>query len=437
MDALSALPSVDRLARGDASGDLPHPLRVAIARRVTEQARERVRDGGQAGDVEADYADELERTARRLLRPVINATGVLLHTNLGRAPTSFEAYGGSSNLEYDLERGERGSRHEHAASLAAAACGAEDALVVNNNASALLLGLSALAAGRDVLVSRGEAIEIGGGFRIPEILAASGARLVDVGTTNRTRANDYDAAVTPRTAAVLSVHTSNFEVRGFVERPAMAELSGVARRHRVLLLADLGSGLLDESVPWLDRPPAWLAGEPGARQTLEARADLVFFSGDKLLGGPQAGIVAGRADLIGALRRHPLARALRVDKHRLWLLQETFLAYLGGRAADIPFWRMATSDPRERAVALAAALGPPAATSSGESLIGAGSAPGASIPTTLVRWPVERADATAARLRQTDPPVIARIEDDAILLDLRTVDPADDDLLLSCLKSVS
>ena len=437
MSELSALPSVDRLAREDHGTGLPHRVRVAVARSAVEEARRRLQGGHAAGDVEEAYRRQLLATSRALLRPVLNATGVLLHTNLGRAPTSAPAGGGWANLEYDLDSGSRGSRHRHAARLVALACGAEDAIVVNNNAAAVLLGLAAVAAGREVLVSRGEAVEIGGGFRIPEVLSASGARLVDVGTTNRTRVADYVAAVTPRTAAVLTVHPSNFEMRGFVERPDPATLAEAAHRSGVLLLADLGSGLLDETTPWLPRTPRWLSGEPGARQAIDAGVDLVFFSGDKLLGGPQAGIAAGRAHLVDAMRRHPLARALRMDKHRLWVLQETLLAYLDGRAAtDVPFWRMATSDPRPRAEAVAAGL-PGARTVAGESLVGAGSAPGSSIGTTLVRWEVSRPEETAARLRECEPPVVVRVDRGAILIDLRTVDPEDDDDLLRCLKAAA
>jgi L-seryl-tRNA(Ser) seleniumtransferase len=395
--------------------------------------RRRWRDGAEAGDATALYAAAVAAAAGALLRPVVNATGVLLHTNLGRAPTPPLPASGYSNLEYDLAAGGRGSRHRHAAALAALACAAEDALAVNNNASAVLLGLAALCAGREVLVSRGEAVEIGGGFRIPDILAASGARLVDVGTTNRTRSADYEAALRPSTAAILSVHPSNFEVRGFVERPATAELAAVAHAGGALLLVDLGSGLLDETVPWLaDGPPSWLRGEPGARQALAAGADAVFFSGDKLLGGPQAGIAAGRRDLIERLRRHPLARAVRIDKHRLALLQDVLLAYLDGRAADIPFWRMATCDPAPRAERLAASLDGAEAVP-GDSLVGAGSAPGSSIPGVVVRWKVPRPDDTAARLRAGDPPVVARVEDGALVIDLRTVEPELDNILLQCL----
>jgi L-seryl-tRNA(Ser) seleniumtransferase len=409
-------------------------MRVQLAQRVVEDARRKVNSQKEAGDVEAEYRDQLRRASRRLLRPVLNATGVLLHTNLGRAPTTVRAHGGWSNIEYDLDEGARGSRHRHAATLAANACGAEAAIVVNNNAAAVLLGLAAIAAGRDVLVSRGEAIEIGGGFRIPEILAASGARLVDVGTTNRTRVEDYTAAVSSRTGAILSVHPSNFAVRGFVERPGRVELAQASHHAGVPFLSDLGSGLLDAGTPWLPRPPRWLKDEPGARQAIAEGADLVFFSGDKLLGGPQAGIAAGRADLVEAMRVHPLARALRIDKLRLFVLQETLLAYLDHRVtADVPFWRMAMSDPAARAAALAGALG--AGVEPGESLIGAGSAPEASIPTTVVRWQVADPEAVTACLRNGDPPVIVRIERDAVVIDLRTIEPSDDEELLSCLKS--
>ncbi len=269
---------------------------------------------------------------------------MLLHTNLGRAPVAHEQSAGYTNLELDLATGERGSRSDHAGALLALACGAEAALVVNNCAAAVLLALAALASGRGVVVSRGELVEIGGGFRIPEVMSQSGARLVEVGTTNRTRVADVTRALrTDDVALVLKVHRSNYRIVGFTEEVGVAELAEVASATGVPVVVDLGSGLLDEACPWLPAgPPAWLAGEPGARQALGAGAGLVTFSGDKLLGGPQAGIVAGRAELVERCRRHPLARALRPGGLVLDALQSTALAYLRRDGAAIPFWRMAT-----------------------------------------------------------------------------------------------
>ena len=316
---LRDLPSVDELTRG-----VDDPLAVGAARTVLASAREEIRGGAEPDDLAGRLRAELERARRPSLRRVLNATGVIVHTNLGRAPLAESALrrvhevGGSySNLELDLETGGRGSRQTHATEILRQLTGAEDALVVNNNAAAVLLAASALAGGREVIVSRGELIEIGDGFRIPEVLERSGARLVEVGTTNRTRAADYERAIGPDTAALLRVHQSNFRIIGFTEQPTVAQLAQVARSHDVPLVDDLGSGVLVE-----------LAGEPSASESLAAGADLVCFSGDKLLGGPQAGIVCGRADLVERLRKHPLQRALRPDK--------LTIAALEGNARAVP-----------------------------------------------------------------------------------------------------
>ncbi|MBO0713258.1 MAG: L-seryl-tRNA(Sec) selenium transferase [Acidimicrobiales bacterium] len=411
-------PSVDALARSLADLGLPHPLLVDAARAAIA-----------AGDPDSARRRAVETTTR-LLGPVVNATGVLLHTNLGRAPLepSWTASGGpsrASNLELDLTTGRRGSRQAHAASLLARLIGAEQALVVNNGAAAVLLVLSALAPGRDVVVSRGELVEIGGGFRIPEVLAASGARLVEVGTTNRTRLADYQAAVEGGDVAlVLKVHQSNYRVVGFTESVSVPELG----RLGVPVVVDLGSGLLDTATPWLRRgPPSWLEGEPAARQTLEAGAALVTFSGDKLLGGPQAGIIAGRADLVRQLARHPLNRALRPGGLVLSTLQATALAYLRRDGDAVPLWRMATVPVDElwrRASALG--VGEPVTC---VAVAGGGSVPGQEIPSAGVALP---GDLTSA-LRCFDPPVIARVEGGRTILDLRTVDPADDQVLAAAL----
>src|SRR5215203_3605977 len=311
---LRDLPSVDELTRA-----VDDPLAVGGARTVLDRAREEIRAGLDPGDLRARVQDELSRMRRPSLRRVLNATGVVVHTNLGRAPLAAEALErvvevarGYSNLEYSLEDGRRGSRQDHVASILRRLTGAEAALVVNNNAAAVLLALAALAEGREVLVSRGELIEIGDGFRIPEVLARSGARLVEVGTTNRTRAADYEAAVTRETAVLLRVHLSNFRVVGFVERPRLDDVVAVGRRHGLPVVEDAGSGVMAE-----------VADEPSVRESVEAGADLVCFSGDKLLGGPQAGVVVGRPELVERLRRHPLQRALRADKLTLAALEGT------------------------------------------------------------------------------------------------------------------
>ena len=409
-------PSVDALARDLADTGLPHPLLVDAARAAVA-----------AGDP-ASARDRAEAVAAALLRPVINATGVLLHTNLGRAPLGGPpTVGGGryANLEFDLADGRRGSRGRHAASLLARAAGAEAALVVNNNASAVLLVLATLAKGRSVVVSRGELVEIGGGFRVPEVMAQSGCRLVEVGTTNRTRLADYRAVVDDDVALVLKVHQSNYRIVGFTEEVAVRELAALGPP----VVADIGSGLLDATTPWLGGPPpAWLAGEPAARQTLADGAGLVTFSGDKLLGGPQAGVIAGSADLVAACARHPLNRALRPGGLVLAALQETALAYLRRDGDAIPFWRMAAipvDELRSRASALG--VGDVCDT---VSVAGGGSVPGQELPSAGVSVP---GDHTAA-LRAGDPPVVARVQEGATVCDLRTVDPADDGVLADALK---
>src|SRR3954471_10560990 len=350
---LRDLPSVDELAR-----EAEDPLAVDAARSVIERAREEIRAGADPGDLAARLRDELADARQPRLRRVLNATGVVVHTNLGRAPLAEEAVErvaevarGYSNLEYDLGDGARGSRQDHVAAILRRLTGAEASLVVNNNAAAVLLALAALAEGKDVVVSRGELIEIGDGFRIPDVLERSGARLVEVGTTNRTRADDYARAVGNETALLLRVEQSNFRVVGFAERPALGELAAVAREHALPLLDALGSGAVVE-----------LGDEPTARDSLAGGADLVCFSGDKLLGGPQAGIVAGRADLVERLRRHPLHRALRIDKLSLAALEGTLLLYLEPKRAlrEVPVLRMLHEDAsgvRVRAERLAGAVG--------------------------------------------------------------------------------
>lgn len=417
-------PSVDTLARSLAPSGLPHPICVDIARVAIE-----------AGDVEsaAARAREFRRT---LLTPVVNATGVLLHTNLGRAPLGHHQDAAAQTVEFDLATGSRGSRQRAVGQLFARLVGAEAAMVVNNNAAAVLLVLAALGAGRDVPVSRGESVEIGGSFRVPDVMEQSGARLVDVGTTNRTRLDDYRRAVDRPgldVAMVLKVHPSNYRVEGFVEDTPVRELATLG----VPVVADIGSGLVDATCPWLPgAPPAWLAGEPAALQSLADGAALVTFSGDKLLGGPQAGIIAGRADLVERCMQHPLARALRPGGLVLGSLQETALVYLDKRVVtDIAFWAMVATPVAElrlRAesiVEVVRSAHPAVVAGPMESLPGAGSAPGV----TMASFGLELDGDLTADLRRFDPPVIARSRDDRTYLDLRSVRASDDAVVAEAL----
>ena len=410
-------PSVDALARSLADIDLPAPLLVDAARRAIA--------AGEPGSARP----LAEAVAAALLRPVVNATGVLLHTNLGRAPLEVHHPARYTNLELDLASGRRGSRSAHAATLLARATGAQAALVVNNGAAALLLVLAALARDRSVPVSRGELVEIGGGFRVPDVMAQSGARLVEVGTTNRTRLGDYRAVVGDQTALVLKVHRSNYRVVGFTEDVGVRELAGLGPP----VVYDIGSGLLDASTPWLaGGPPAWLAGEPAAVQSLAAGAALVTFSGDKLLGGPQAGVIAGRADLVAACARHPLARALRPGGLVLSALQDVALSYL--RREPVPFWRMASTpvdELRARAGQVAAAV-PAARVVECASVPGGGSLPGTDIPSAGIEVDGDVVDGLRAR---GPVPVIARVRDDRTICDLRAVDPTDDAVLVDALRA--
>ncbi len=417
-------PSVDALARDLAvRHDLPHAVLVDCARSA-------IAAGNPAG------ADQLATEFQSsLLRDVVNATGVLLHTNLGRAPIHFSRQARASTLEFDLATGERGSRQSSIGKLIATMCGAEAALVVNNNAAAIMLVLGALADGRDVAVSRGESVEIGGGFRIPDVLEQSGARLVDVGTTNRTRLRDYAKAVESKKndiALLLKIHPSNFSVNGFVEETPVSQLATLG----VPVVADIGSGFIDETCPWLSGPaPSWLAGEPAAKQALQAGASLVTFSGDKLLGGPQCGIIAGNADLIAQCNAHPLARALRPGALVVSALQDVALAYLDKRVTtDIPFWAMATTPTetlrvRAQHIIDATGVGKLVETSS---LPGAGSTPGASIPSIGI---VVTGNHLSA-LRNRPLPVIARVVDGSTVFDLRSCFVHDDDELIAALKSL-
>lgn len=440
------IPPVDRLLQEPLALDLTalygHAALVdAIRKQLTE-----VRAQLTAGQDVALAPDDLLRSVQAALedrftpglRPVINATGVLIHTNLGRVLLSSAAQravqqvaASYSNLEYDLQAGSRGSRYVHAEDLLRELTGAEAALVVNNNAAALVLMLAALALGRSVLISRSQLVEIGGGFRIPEIMEQSGARLVEVGTTNRTRKEDYERACDQQTALLLRVHSSNFRIIGFVEQPELHELAQVAHERGLLLVDDIGSGAL------LDTGAYGLLPEPTVQQSLAAGADLVLFSGDKLLGGPQAGILVGRADLIAALKRHPLARALRADKLCYAALQATLDHYRRGEATSaIPIWRMIAApldELRGRAERWSRALGC-GEVIAGESTVGGGSLPGTSLPTFLLALDVPSADDLVARLRAAPLPVIARITDQRVVFDPRSVPPEQDEMLLEMLR---
>jgi L-seryl-tRNA(Ser) seleniumtransferase len=422
MTAPQRPPSVDTLARSLKSSGLPHSICVDVAREAIE-----------ASDVDSAAA-RAKAFRRTLLTDVVNATGVLLHTNLGRAPLAHTQQAAAQTVEFDLSTGERGSRQTAVGQLFARLTGAESAMVVNNNAAAVLLVLAAVAEGRDVPVSRGESVEIGGSFRVPEVMEQSGCRLVDVGTTNRTRLSDYERAVTrPDTdvAMVMKVHPSNYRIEGFIEDTSIAELATLD----VPVMADIGSGLLDSNVPWLKgAPPAWLAGEPAAVQAISDGADLITFSGDKLLGGPQAGIIAGRRDLIELCQRHPLARALRPGGLVLRSLQETALTYLDKRAAkDISFWRMvdrSIAELRADADHIAAELGDERVrVTEMDALPGAGSAPGITMPSVGLTIQGDHLEV----LRNHSTPVIARSRDHRTFLDLRAVDPADHPVIVAAL----
>jgi L-seryl-tRNA(Ser) seleniumtransferase len=442
---LRKLPSVDRLLQEEAVAALAarwgHELTVESAREVLDAARTAIRGGVPSLQPEVLARQVGERLAAKLrptLRPAINATGVIVHTNLGRAPLSADAREamdavalGYSNLEYDLQAGHRGSRYVHAEELLCRLTGAEAALVVNNNAAALLLVLMAFARARQVIISRGQLVEIGGGFRIPDVMRQSGATLIEVGTTNRTYARDYAEAITEATVALMRVHRSNFRLTGFVHEPALSELVELATERDLLLFDDLGSGTLLDTVPY------GLAHEPTIQESVMAGATLVSCSGDKLLGGPQAGIILGHAGAIATLKKFPLTRALRVDKTTLAALQATLRHYLLGEATDkVPVWRMISQDEStlqrraERWAREFGGLGLAAQVVPGRSTVGGGSLPGETLPSRLVTLDPASPDAASAKLRAGDPPVITRIEEGRLVLDPRTVLPEQEAALL-------
>jgi len=442
MDALRALPSVHQVLEQVEAQALVNLHGRALVLFAVQRALDEERAGGTIAQP-AIRMSRIEALVRELrqprLRPVINATGVVLHTNLGRAPLAVPAAqaaaliaGRYSTLEFDPRTGRRGRRHDLVADLLRYLTGADAAAVVNNCAAAVLLMLTALAKGKEVIVGRGELVEIGGGFRMPDVMRLSGARLVEVGTTNRTRPEDYAAAITPKTAAILKVHASNFQVVGFTESVEVEPLARVARQHGVLLLHDLGSGSL------LDTAAHGLAAEPRIQDSLRAGTDLLACSGDKLLGGPQAGLLLGRAELVDKGMKHPLARALRVDKLTLAALTATLDLYLTQSVAALPIWTMlgASADAlAARAMTWQRRLlerGIEVEVVPAESAVGGGSLPGERLPTTalaLTPRPGRAAD-LLRRLREHEPPVIGRIEQERVLLDPRTVLPDEDDALL-------
>jgi L-seryl-tRNA(Ser) seleniumtransferase len=435
-EALRALPSVEALA---SELDGPRELAVGAAREAIASRRAELVAGADANDG-APLADaaraRLAELRRGSLRSVVNATGVILHTNLGRAPLAREAAEaaaavatGYSNLEYDLGAGERGSRHAHVEPDLRALAGAEAAIAVNNNAAAVLLALAATAAGGEVIVGRDQLIEIGGSFRIPEILAQSGAELVEVGTTNRTRIADYERAIGPRTRALLRVHQSNFRTEGFTESPPLAGLAALGSAHGLATIDDLGSGAL-----------APIGDEPLLRESVAAGADLVCCSADKLLGGPQAGIIAGRAAAVERCRSHPLARALRLDKLQIGALAATLRMHREGRAGEIPAPAMLAADGAElgrRAERLASGIGPAAAVGSSESRPGGGTLPATVLPgpACFVDPGATGADTVAAALRAWDPPVIARIADGRLVLDPRTIAAGEVEVVIAATRA--
>jgi L-seryl-tRNA(Ser) seleniumtransferase len=447
--SLRDLPSVEQLLNTSAAekwaADYGHRLTVSALRSVMDQIRDQYKLGTitiipPKQDILSRVDTQLKAWTHPTLQPVINATGVILHTNLGRAPLMKSANvaartvsEGYSNLEFDLATGKRGSRHAHAESLLKLVTGAEDALVVNNNAAAVLLVLSALAKGKRVIIPRSQLVEIGGGFRVPDVMKQSGAKLVEVGTTNKLRLSDFEEALRESAGLVMRAHRSNFKMIGFFEEPPFKEMVAIAHCHQTLFVDDLGSGAL------LDTAKYGMDHEPMVQESISAGADLVCFSGDKLIGGPQAGIIVGKSELISNLKRHPLARALRADKLCLAALTATLLYYLKDEAAaNVPVWRMiakplkeikATTESWKRQLGTGRVI-------RSESTVGGGSLPGESIPTYVLALSVKSPDKFNARLRTHSPAVITRTENDMVLLDPRTVFPNQEKPLLKILKSL-
>jgi L-seryl-tRNA(Ser) seleniumtransferase len=443
---LRQLPSVDKILGEDRIKALesivPRTLLVELVREQLEKARHSIIQGNtgiSSDDIVAGISQRVHHLTHISLRKVINATGVVLHTNLGRAPLSEKAIAamdavsrGYTNLEFDIEKGDRGSRHTHVEPLLCLLSGAEAALVVNNNAAAVLLVLTALAKRKEVIVSRGQAVEIGGGFRIPDVMRQSGAKLVEVGTTNCTYIRDFEQAITPQTAAILRVHSSNFKVVGFTQMTTLEEMVELGKKYNLPVFDDLGSGCP------LDTTQFGLDPEPTIRESISQGATLAFFSGDKLLGGPQSGIIAGKKDYIDKLKKHALVRAMRIDKTRLAGLAATIIHYLKGEALTaIPVWQMISlplSEIDRRAHLWADSLEGKARVIDGESVIGGGSLPGGTLPTRLLAIGNERtAKKLAENLRRQEPPVIGRVSENTLLLDPRTVSPQEDESVIQAL----
>lgn len=446
------LPSVDRVLSEARIKELevsyPHELLLNLVRRYLEQVRQAIALGSPCpsmDEIVTAVRAQVHSLGNPSLRPLVNATGVILHTNLGRAPLSQETLAAMStiatgycNLEFDLDSGTRGSRNIHVAPILCQLSGAEVALVVNNNAAAVLLALTALAKRKEVIISRGQAVEIGGGFRIPEVMRQSGAKLIEVGTTNCTYIADYEQAINPRTAALLRVHASNFRLMGFTHSVSLEELVALGKKYSLPVFDDLGSGC------FLDTTRFGLDPEPMVQHSVAVGAGLVFFSGDKLMGGPQAGIIVGRKEFIGKLEKHPLLRAVRLDKIRLAGLAATLTHYLKGEALQkLPVWRMILASVEEvdrRARAWAEVLGSAAQVIDGGSMVGGGSLPGGTLPTKLVVLNGSRkntAQALSQRLRRHEPPVIGRISGNALLLDPRSVLPEEDSVVLQALRDLA
>ncbi len=455
VDEVLRIPAVVEFVRVDGTSAVTDAARLVVARLREEIAQGGLDERGlklAVDNIAEAIAKQLRRVLEPSLRPVINATGVVLHTNLGRSPLAEEviepirrAATGYSNLEFDLETGERGKRDVHVQRLFAKVLSPDagydvQTVVVNNCAAAVMVALNSLAEGGEVIVSRGELVEIGGSFRVPEVMAKSQATLREVGTTNRTRIADYERAINPKTRLLLRVHRSNFAIVGFTEQPSLAELAALGKRHNIPVMEDQGNGSL------FDLRAVGVTNESGVVESLRAGIDVVTYSGDKLLGGPQAGMLSGRPELIGKIRSNPMFRALRVDKLIYAALEATLLLYLRGEHESVPILRMlrlSAEDIGKRAQAMLAELRKlrtvQASIVPGESVIGGGTTPGAVLPTFLVALSCagHRADEIQSRLRQNDPPVIARVEDEKVLLDLRTVFPQQEAALLAAIQKLS
>ncbi len=447
MVSLRDIPSVDQILKHPRTeqllGSFGHAWTVSAIRQLQDDLRQtlpNLTEMPSDNDLIDSLESILERQSQPSLRSVINATGVLLHTNLGRAPLSHAALeavestaSGYSTLEYDLEKGVRGKRDVHASDLLTRLTGGDGALVVNNNAAAVLLALSALANGKKVAISRSQLVEIGGGFRIPDVMKQSGAKLLEVGTTNRVRLADFEQAISEGASILLVAHQSNFKIIGFTEEPALEDLARLAHQHNLPLMVDLGSGA------FLDTAKYGLAHETTVQETLSKGADLVCFSGDKLLGGPQAGIIIGRTDLLNKIRRHPLYRAIRADKLCLAALSATLLHFLKGEAEQaIPLYLMLSRSFEDLTAQVARWIDRLHVGSAleGLSTVGGGSLPGETLPTCLFALNIKSPAKLAARLREADPPIIARVQENLLLLDARTVLPWQEETLLQSLQAI-